>query len=113
MTDRFRDQAQQQAVCDRILRLAHYNLETVRSELLHIGDVDRVRRARTLYDLALALWDGDSQVALGHLVDLDRDTRTMIGDLLAELGVADHSHIDRWLASADAVLEDGASGTRG
>jgi hypothetical protein len=110
VTDRFRDQAQQQAVCDRILRLAHYNLETVRSELLHIGDVNRVRRARTLYDLALALWDGDSQVALGHL---DRDTRTMIGDLLAELGVADHSHIDRWLASADAVLEDAASGTGG
>ena len=37
-----------------ILRLAHYNLETVRSELLHIEDVARVRRARTLYDLALA-----------------------------------------------------------
>ena len=113
MTDRFRDQAQQQAVCDRILRLAHFNLETVRSELLQIGDVARVRRARTLYDLALALWDGDSQVTLGHLVDLDRDTRTLIGDLLAELGVADHSHIDRWLASTDAVLEDGASGSGG
>jgi hypothetical protein len=48
-----------------LLRLAHFNLETVRSELLQIGDVARVRRARTLYDLALALWDGDSQVALG------------------------------------------------
>jgi len=91
VTERFRDQAQQQAVCDRILRLAHYNLETVRSELLHMGDVARVRRARTLYDLALALWDGDGQLAVGHLVDLDRDTRTMIGDLLAELGVADNS----------------------
>ena len=113
MTDRFRDQGQQQAVCDRILRLAHFNLETVRSELLQIGDVARVRRARTLYDLALALWDGDSQVALGHLVDLDRDTRTMIGDLLAELGVADHSHIDRWLASADAALGHGSSESQG
>lgn len=105
MTERFRDQAQQQAVCDRILRLAHYNLETVRSELLHMGDVARVRRARTLYDLALALWDGDSQLAIGHLVDLDRDTRTMVGDLLAELGVADHSSIDRWLASTISVIE--------
>jgi hypothetical protein len=37
----------------------------------------------------------------------------VIGDLLAELGVADHSHIDRWLASTDAVLEDGAFETRG
>ena len=111
MTDRFRDQVQQQAVCDRILRLAHFNLETVRSEPLQIGDVARVRRARTLYDLALALWDGDSQLAIGHLVDLDRDTRTVIGDLLAELGVADHSHIDRWLASTDAVLDDAAAGT--
>jgi hypothetical protein len=72
-----------------------------------------VRRARTLYDLALALWDGDGQLAVGHLVDLDRDTRTMIGDLLAELGVADHSRIDRWLSSTDAVLEDRASGSRG
>jgi len=104
MTERFRDQAQQQAVCDRILRLAHYNLETVRSELLHMGDVARVRRARTLYDLALALWDGDGQLAVGHLVDLDRDTRTMIGDLLAELGVADHSRIDRWLNSTELVI---------
>jgi hypothetical protein len=104
MTERFRDRAQQQAVCDRILRLAEYNLKTVRSELLHMGDVARVRRARTLYDLALALWDGDGQLAVGHLVDLDRDTRTMIGDLLAELGVADHRRIDRWLASADAAL---------
>jgi hypothetical protein len=111
--ERFRDQAQQQAVCDRILRLAEYNLETVRSELLHMGDVARVRRARTLYDLALALWDGDGQLAVGHLVDLDRDTRTTIGDLLAELGVADHSRIDRWLSSTDAVLEDGRSETRG
>ena len=110
MTERFRDQAQQQAVCDRILRLAHYNLETVRSELLHMGDVARVRRARTLYDLALALWDGDGQLAIGHLVDLDRDTRTMIGDLLAELGVADHSRIDRWLASTHATLEDPGTG---
>lgn len=57
MTDRFRDQAQQRAVCDRSLRLAHFNLETVRSELFQIGDVARVRRARTLYNLAL--WDGD------------------------------------------------------
>jgi hypothetical protein len=78
-----------------------------------MGDVARVRRARTLYDLALALWDGDGQLAVGHLVDLDRDTRTMVGDLLAELGVADHSRIDRWLASTDAVLEDRASGSRG
>jgi hypothetical protein len=71
-----------------------------------MGDVARVRRARTLYDLALALWDGDGQLAVGHLVDLDRDTRTMIGDLLAELGVADHSHIDRWLASTDRFVGD-------
>jgi len=113
VTERFRDQAQQQAVCDRILRLAHYNLETVRSELLHMGDVARVRRARTLYDLALALWDGDGQLAVSHLVDLDRDTRTMIGDLLAELGVSDHSRIDRWLASTHATLEDGGPGTGG
>ena len=105
MSERFRDPAQQQAVCDRLLSLADYNLETVRRERLHMGDVARVRRARTLYDLALALWDGDGQLAVGHLVDLDRDTRTMIGDLLAELGVADHSRIDRWLASAEAVLE--------
>jgi hypothetical protein len=42
---------------------------------------------------------------VGHLVDLDRDTRTMIGELLAELGVAGHSRIDRWLASTDAVLD--------
>ena len=56
VTERFRNQAQQQAVCDRILRLAHYNLETVRSELLH--------------------------------------------------------HIDRWLASTDAVLESGSFGMR-
>jgi hypothetical protein len=105
VTERFRDHAQQQAVCDRILRLAHYNLETVRSELLHMGDVARVRRARTLYDLALALWDGDGQLAVGHLVDLDRDTRTMIGDLLAELGVADHSRIDRWLSSTESIVE--------
>lgn len=108
MTERFRDQAQQQAVCDRILRLAHYNLETVRSELLHMGDVARVRRARTLYDLALALWDGDGQLAIGHLVDLDRDTRTMVGDLLADLGVTDHSRIDRWLASTDSVVDEDA-----
>jgi hypothetical protein len=45
--------------------------------------------------------------------DLDRDARTMIGDLLADLGVSDHSRIDRWLASTDAVLEDGASGSKG
>lgn len=108
MTDRFRDPAQQEAVCDRILRLAHYNLETVRSELLHMGDVARVRRARTLYDLALALWDGDGQLAIGHLVDLDRDTRTMVGDLLADLGVTDHSRIDRWLASTDSVVDEDA-----
>ena len=99
MTERFRHQAQQQAVCDRILRLAHCNLETLRSERLQLGDVARVRRTRTLYDLALALRDGDGQLAVGHLVDLDRDTRAIVGDLLAELGVADHSRIDRWLAS--------------
>jgi hypothetical protein len=105
---RFRDQAQQQAVCDRILRLAHYNLETVRSELLHMGDVARVRRARTLYDLALALWDGDGQPAVDNIVELDRDTRTMIGDLLAELGVADDGRIHRWLASTAGLVGRGA-----
>jgi hypothetical protein len=113
VSDRFRDRAQQQVVCDRILRLAHDDLETVRSERLQIGDVVRVRRAGMLYDLALALWDGDRQVALGPLVDRDRDTRTVIGDLLAELAVADHRHIDRWLASTDTVFEDGAWGTSG
>ena len=113
MIERFRDREQQQAVCDRLLRLAHYNLETERSEPLQIADAVRVRRARTLYDLALALWDGDGQLAVGHLVDLDRDTRTMVGDLLAELGVAGHSHVDRWLASADAALDSALPRSRG
>jgi hypothetical protein len=50
---------------------------------------------------------------VGQRVDLDRDTRTMTGDLLADFGLSDHSRIDRWLASTDAVLEDGASGSKG
>ena len=58
-------------------------------------DVARVRRVRTLYDLAL-----------GHLVDLDQDTRTVVGDLLAKIGIADHSRVDRWLASTEALVED-------
>ena len=41
-------------------------------------------------------------MALGHLVDLDRDTRTVIGDLLAELedlaavGLDGHGDAGRW-----------------
>lgn len=112
MSEPFRDRAQQEAVCDRLLRLAHFDLETLRGEELRIVDVARVRRARTLYDLALALWEDGGQLAVGHLVDLDRDTRTMIGDLLAELGVADYSHVDRWLASTRAALARGATDSR-
>jgi hypothetical protein len=50
---------------------------------------------------------------VGQRVDLDRDTRTMTGDLLADFGLSDHSRIDRWPASTDAVLADGASGSKG
>lgn len=105
MSPAFRDEMQQQAVCDRILRLAHLNLHTQALEDLSLGDPDRVRRARTLYDLALALWDGDSQVVLGHLLDLDGDTRGVIGDLLSDMGMANPEQVDRWLESTSAMLE--------
>ncbi|MEX2205443.1 MAG: hypothetical protein WEF50_04360 [Myxococcota bacterium] len=71
------------------------------------GSCSRSKTSRAFAALALddlALWDGDSQLAIGHLVDLDRDTRTMVSDLVAQLGVADHSRIDRWLASTDAIV---------
>ena len=100
-------------MCDRLLGLARFDLDTERIASLRIEDTAGVRRARTLYDLALALWDDDGQLAVGHLVDLDRDTRTMVGDLLAELGVGDHSQIDRWLASTETVVDQSAGGDRG
>ena len=37
---------------------------------------------------------------------------TVIVGLLAEQGIADHSQIDRWLASAEAVLEDVTTETK-
>lgn len=97
MNPRFRDETQQRAVCDRVIGLAQYDLDTERLERLSVTRPDRVRRARTLLDLALALYDDDSHLALSHLIGLDADTRSMIADLLGDLGMADHDHIDRWL----------------
>lgn len=103
MTD-FRDEEQHRAVCNRLLELAHYDQE--RGEYAHpsFSAPARVRRARTLFDLALAIWNGDSQLPQGMLVQLDKDTRTMVGDLLGDLGAADPGHVDRWLENTQAFF---------
>ena len=104
MNELFRDDAQRQAVCDRLLEFAHYDARTERFATPSLIDPDRVRRARLLYDFALTLFDGDSQVELDQLVSLDGDTRGVLGDLLMDLGMQDFGHVDRWLENTRAFF---------
>jgi hypothetical protein len=104
----FRDEEQHRAVCNRLLEFARYDQERGEYAQPSFSEPARVRRARTLFDLALAIWNGDSQLSQGMLVQLDKDTRTMVGDLLADLGAADPAHVDRWLENTHAFF--GAEG---
>jgi len=106
----FRDEEQHRAVRNRLLELARYDQERGEYAQPTFSEPARVRRARTLFDLALAIWNGDSQLPQGMLVQLDKDTRTMVGDLLADLGAADPVHVDRWLENTKAFFapRDGA-----
>ena len=103
MTD-FRDEEQHRAVCNRLLELARYDQERGEYAQPSFSEPARVQRARTLFDLALAIWNGDSQLPQGMLVQLDKDTRTMVGDLLADLGAADPAYVDRWLENTHAFF---------
>ena len=106
MSAMFRDEEQRRAVCERLLRIAHYDLAAQRAEIPTIEDVARVRRARTLYDLVLTIYEGKGVVTLDHLIELDQDTRSVVGDLIADLQVSNHTHTDTWLRSTTVFLEE-------
>ena len=108
MNGLFRDDAQRQAVCDRLLEFAHYDARAERFATPSVADPSRVRRARVLYDFALTLYDGDSRVELDQLVSLDGDTRGVIGDLLMDLGMHNFAHVDRWLENTHAFFRSEA-----
>lgn len=100
----FRDDPQRRDVCDRLVQFGHYNEKAERFEPPNFTNPERVRRARTLLDLALALFDGDGQLASTHLVNLDYETRGMVSDLLMELGAKGGAHVDRWLENTNAFF---------
>lgn len=100
----FRDSPQQKAVCDRLVQFVHYNEREERFEIPDFSEPDRIRRARTLLDLALALFDGDGHLAMTQLVNLDYETRGIVSDLLMGLGHQGGTHADRWLENTEAFF---------
>jgi len=99
MSAMFRDEDQRRAVCERLLRIAHYDLAAQRAEIPTMEDVGRVRRARTIYE-------GKGVVTLDHLIELDQDTRSVVGDLIGDLQVSNPTHTDTCLRSTSVFLEE-------
>jgi hypothetical protein len=84
MSAMFRDEDQRRAVCERLLRIAHYDLAAQRAEIPTMEDIGRVRRARTIYDLVLTIYEGKG----------------------GDLQVSNHTHTDTWLRSTSVFLEE-------
>jgi len=54
----------------------------------------------------VAIYEGKGVVTLDHLIELDQDTRSVVGDLIGDLQVSNHTHTDTWLRSTSVFLEE-------